>query len=638
MTNPSNTVRIRSRNGGRGSVYEANMWAQKWNTGLYSGSGVLPNSTPDMNVRVGGSSTNPDVLIAQNPVGYHIVLDLVAQVTLLITAPATNSRISSIVAYTDDLSVASATTATTGTPASCGLIVVNGTTSASPTAPSDSTIRSAITADGATGSQASYCVIASLTIASSTTTITSGMTSAGMNRSSLIVSSVNWNTQPILPTSVAYNGQRSYTLTYPSSIYSIKSPGQRNRIVRTVASPTQSTSLNGTNKYWAKTSPNKMTFTTAMTATGYAKPSAYQYSTISSCTANPGVTGWRFYLDTNGTIVLNAGARLVTAYQSAPLNKYSFFTASLNLATGVGEITVDGVVVPSVVSGSGTSFTQSGNLNIGATNGAIGFFPGTIAQAAIFSAVIPAATLLTYFSQGLTGTEPNLVSAYSFNGVATDLMVATPNDLTAMNSAGYVADAPWGAQADGTINSTVDYGITMSVAADGLTEVIQVPEGCTIPTSGGISSMSYSGVDAPYGFPLDPNRHTVLTVNKVQSSQPNPTANVCYNLGMIMLLLPVGNWNVSIKGKVTSASASAATYASATLSTANNTESDPEWTIGGYAAIIEHQVPFYNQKPIKTSIATTFYLNERTLTASTTALRIDGNENTTIVKATNAYL
>lgn len=175
MTNPDNIVRVRARNGGRASVYEANGWCQSFSTGLVEGSGVIQNTSADMNVLVGGSASKPDVLIAENTSGYKVALDVVGQQAVAITAPATNSRISAIVAYTDDLSLASTQDTVTGSPASCGLIVVNGTASASPSAPTDNQIRTAITADGATGSQAAYCVIATILVASDTTTITNSL-------------------------------------------------------------------------------------------------------------------------------------------------------------------------------------------------------------------------------------------------------------------------------------------------------------------------------------------------------------------------------------------------------------------------------------------------------------------------------
>lgn len=177
MTNPDNIVRVRARNGGRASVYEANAWCQMLNAGLLEGNGVLQNTSADMNVLVGGSASKPDVVVATAPSGYHVALDIVGQQAVAITAPATNSRISAIVAYTDDLSLATTEDTVTGSPASCGLIVVNGTTSANPTNPTEATIRSAITADGATGSQAAYVVIAYITVSSATTAITNTLIS-----------------------------------------------------------------------------------------------------------------------------------------------------------------------------------------------------------------------------------------------------------------------------------------------------------------------------------------------------------------------------------------------------------------------------------------------------------------------------
>lgn len=170
MTNPNNIVRLHSRNGGRGSVYEANQWAQVYNTGNLTGDTVTASS--GLSVEVAGSSASPSVIIAENNVGYKIALDLVTTTTLTLTTPTTNSKITAIVAYTDDLAIASEETDVTGNPATCGLIAVDGTTAASPVVPTDTQIRAGITADGATGSQAVYAVLAYITLASDTTDIT----------------------------------------------------------------------------------------------------------------------------------------------------------------------------------------------------------------------------------------------------------------------------------------------------------------------------------------------------------------------------------------------------------------------------------------------------------------------------------
>lgn len=193
MTNPDNIVRVRARNGGRASVYEANGWAQAYTSGLLEGTGVIQNTVADMNVLVGGSSAKPDVVLAENAAGYRIALDIVGQQAVAITAPASNSRISAIVAYTDDLSLATTEDTVTGSPSSCGLIVVNGTAAVNPTEPTDNQIRTAITADGATGSQAAYCVIATILVANDTTAITNTLitTNAAKLAGTGVVSSSN---------------------------------------------------------------------------------------------------------------------------------------------------------------------------------------------------------------------------------------------------------------------------------------------------------------------------------------------------------------------------------------------------------------------------------------------------------------
>lgn len=228
MTNPDNIVRVRARNGGRASVYEANGWAQAYTSGLLEGNGVTQNTSADMNVLVGGSATKPDVVLAINPADYRIGLDIVGQQAIAITAPASNSRISAIVAYTDDLSLATTEDTVTGSPSSCGLIVVNGTASASPSEPTDNQIRTAITADGATGSQASYCIIATILVESTTTTITDSMITIkraqiGSQNIDFATLSGNYSTTEIDTGYVWIDGRHIYKKTIPVSSTQITS-------------------------------------------------------------------------------------------------------------------------------------------------------------------------------------------------------------------------------------------------------------------------------------------------------------------------------------------------------------------------------------------------------------------------------
>jgi hypothetical protein len=194
FTNPGKIVRLRSRPNGRGSVYEANMWAQQHSDGLFSGRGVVRNTVADMNVLVGGTTDNPDVVLGKLPSGFLIALDIIGQQVIRITTPSSNKRIASVVAYSDNIALNSTDTNTTGSPSSCGLIVVYGSTSATPVAPTESQIRQAVTQDGATGSQAVIAVIANITTESSTTTITDEM--IAINYGKLSSHSIDLTTMP----------------------------------------------------------------------------------------------------------------------------------------------------------------------------------------------------------------------------------------------------------------------------------------------------------------------------------------------------------------------------------------------------------------------------------------------------------
>lgn len=344
----------------------------------------------------------------------------------------------------------------------------------------------------------------------------------------------DWRPLVTMPSLVTYLGQHSYQITIPGvDNTNVINPGTRIRTTRTVAAPTQSTSLNGTNQYWVKTTPNKLTFTDDFVVSAWVKVGAYASEVIASRFNN--TSGWGLRLSTSGQVELiafnasNSNFSRVTSYQSVPLNKWVHITAQLDMSaftatTTTSYVMLDGVDVPSFVDRGGTNPTaliQAGNLEIGSWNGGALPFTGKIAQAAIFNAKVTQATMRGYISQGLIGNETSLASAYSFNGVATDLNATTPNNLTAMNSAGYAADSPFGGQASGLISGTLDYGIVqVATFSTNTTLTVQVPEGCTIPTSGGVTALSYSSASAPYGYRMVDN---VLGYAEVRSAQSGTT-------------------------------------------------------------------------------------------------------------------
>lgn len=177
-TNPNNAIGTNGAFGGRTSVNAFNDVMGGLSRGVLSGWGCVPNS--GLTVSIGGNGTTRDVAIAMDNAGNKTSINNVSNSPVNVTigsAPGTNSRIDSIVAYVDN--PPSGTATGTDNPSACGLVVVEGTTASSPVVPTEAQIRTAITADGASGTTAYYVVLANITMASGTTDITSNMISAG---------------------------------------------------------------------------------------------------------------------------------------------------------------------------------------------------------------------------------------------------------------------------------------------------------------------------------------------------------------------------------------------------------------------------------------------------------------------------
>lgn len=190
MTNPDNALGTNGAFGGRTSVNAFNdVLATFDSAGIVSGFAVAPDT--GMTVEVGGSGTVRDVAVAEDPFGNRTTVDNISGDPIPVTidtASTTTARIDSIVAYVN--SPANASDTSVDNPTACGIISVNGTSGG---APLDSAIRTAITADGGTGSTAYYVVIANVSVPANTTTITSGLISAGksINLSAVATSGSN---------------------------------------------------------------------------------------------------------------------------------------------------------------------------------------------------------------------------------------------------------------------------------------------------------------------------------------------------------------------------------------------------------------------------------------------------------------
>ena len=316
------------------------------------------------------------------------------------------------------------------------------------------------------------------------------------------------------PDTVTYNGNRNYDLVFNSvDLSNTLSPGMKLKATRTVAAPDQCADLEASSsQYFSKSSPAGMTFTDDFTVSAWVKLESYSVGIIAS--RWNGTSGWYFYVGITGQVYLvatNASAvnfSQVYSYASLPLNKWVHVTAQLDMSaftatTTTSYVMFDGVDVAATVTRGGTNPTalvQAGNLEIGSYNGGTSPFDGKLAQVAIFNAKVTQATMRTYMSQGLSGSETSLISAYSFDNAITDLNTTNANNLTANGGAAATAtDSPF---ANAVTAGVQEYAEVNSVTFSTNTTVnVRVPDTCMIPTSGTISATYYAVGAYPYGLP-----------------------------------------------------------------------------------------------------------------------------------------
>ncbi len=477
-----------------------------------------------------------------------------------------------------------------------------------------------------------------------------------------------WTTLGYTPNTVVYNGNRSYTCTINAiDATGTLSPGMRIQTTRTVTAPTKSTSLNGTTQYYSKTSPAGMTFTNNFVVSAWVKLSSYVNGAIAGRLDAAGSNGWGLYINGSGQVSLfgkNGGAsnnKNIISYQSIPLNKWVHVAAQLDMTSAtnsptVNYIMIDGVDVPASQASSGTaptSLVQGTDLGIGRPGSyPSDYFPGKIAQVAIYSAKVTQATILASISQTLTGSETSLISAYSFNNTINDLNTTNANNLTANNGAVATnADTPF-TQTNGLTGYTVgttNFGIvTASSFSTNTTLTVQVPEGDTLPTTGGISAVSYSTQKVPYGFPGQKTKWQLTTLIysplTVGASATTWYSGATTGAGSFALAVPVGEWDAWYDFEIyTDGNASTSTIHKTTLSTTAGTETDVMWGVQQFIGTITNAAggPFFEsqhsrRRSISTSAQTTYYANM--LFSGSIGNPRFSNGGASFITAENAYL
>lgn len=471
-------------------------------------------------------------------------------------------------------------------------------------------------------------------------------------------SAEGWSPLGATPNTVTANGNRSYDLVFNGTdLTDTITEGMRVRTARTVAAPIQCATFDGTNDYFSKSSPAGMTFTDDFVVSAWVKLESYSTDAAFVSRTN-GTQGWWFGHNSSGQIVLSGhnaaigNYRRVVSYQSIPLNKWVHVSAQLDMSTYTATTTtcytmIDGVDVPASLLQSGTNPTalvQAGDLQVGTGNSGTGFgyVDGKIAQVAIYSAKVTQATILASMNQGLTGSETSLVSAYSLSNSLEDLS-ANNNDLTANGGVlATTADSPFG---NSGVSTTLDYAVVMAKSfSTNTTLTVQVPEGCTIPTSGGVATVDYSISDVPYGFPRDKGRWEVLTTIQTQiSTGAVASSSTVTNFPTVYLRVPsgAGELDFSVWGQITHAGATGLVQIIG-LSTSNSSFSDNGLlTRSGSinASLAEIDGLFSRMKRISSTSQTVWYLNSQSTVNSTTQyINGSGTAGAGVIRFTPAYL
>jgi hypothetical protein len=450
------------------------------------------------------------------------------------------------------------------------------------------------------------------------------------------------------PNIVTYNGNRSYNLVFNGTdLTDTVSEGMRIRTTRTVSAPSQCADLERDNsQYFSKTSPAGLSFTTTFTCSAWVKLESYAVGGIIA-RRNADTEGWDLSVEPDGRVTIR-GLRIasnnksITSYQSIPLNKWVHVAACINMTAGdtsAQKIWIDGVEVPRAytLTGTATALVQGTTaLVVGARKSAgTDLFDGKIAQASVHSACLSDAQVKALMSQTISSSSPSIVSGFTLSNSLVDVNTTNANNLTAQNSAlATNVDSPFGSYLGGTL----DYGIiTKTAFSTNTTLTVQVPEGCTIPTSGGVSAVSYSTQAVPYLFPRDSGRWEVSLLLKVASSQASPVANTWYNLGFY-ITAPTGAWTFSYEATYNVQHASICTQ-HVTISTTNNSETDVETSsrVQGntVTALIGQMQRTFNYD---VTSPTVYYWNARTTQATTTTIQLDNSTSPSKLTLTPAYL
>jgi len=159
-----------------------------------------------------------------------------------------------------------------------------------------------------------------------------------------------------------------------------------------------------------------------------------------------------------------------------------------------------------------------------------------------------------------------------------------------------------------------------------------------------VNTVSYSGFRAPYLFPMQKDKWTVEVSDVSQQVVSSVASFVWVNPGSTSIDIPLGLWDVEyfviVEGD--SNSSTNTLQVQATLSTANNSESDVDFTSmlqeRGIGNVVERAYGyFYRRKELELAASDEYFLNSL-CSYNNADIKFDGNISKTFIRAISQYI
>lgn len=157
-----------------------------------------------------------------------------------------------------------------------------------------------------------------------------------------------------------------------------------------------------------------------------------------------------------------------------------------------------------------------------------------------------------------------------------------------------------------------------------------------------ISAGAFSTHKKPFGFNASPLKWREELRDTSTRTQSSPAAGTWYNPGALSLSIPIGAWDLLIEACVTASRNGSSDSGKSTLSTANNSESDSDFTaflewasVSATDYTISHTS--LRRKTVLLAAKTSYFINVQTPNAST-SVSLNNPNSPLIVRAVCAYL